>query len=255
MRIFKTFAVALVLVLVFAFVLNKKLDAGDRETAKLEKKLETALTAIDRLEKAAKKAAKDALKREKELVKRGENLAKQMSAKLKELASLVAADMDQIGEDMKKELVPAMTKLVLPLNKRNRELAAELDNLHKYDKELAAWLKQRDKELVVALTEDLEKYDKERVGALEKELELVAPLVVALDKYDKELAAELDKLGLDMTEHVRIGWLNQKLDELRAYQKLLETGLRWRITNHTHEVTGSPLNREAYPCFPNQLCP
>ena len=123
MRIFETFAVALVLVLVFAFVLNKKLDAGDRETAKLEKKLETALTAIDRLEKAAK----DALKREKELVKRGENLAKQMSAKLKELASLVAADMDQIGEDMKKELVPAMTKLVLPLNKRNRELAAELD--------------------------------------------------------------------------------------------------------------------------------
>ena len=102
--------------------------------------------------------------------------------------------------------------------------------MHKYDKELAAWLKERDKELVVALTEDLE-------------------------KYDKELAAELDKLGLDMTEHVRIGWLNQKLDELRAYQKLLETGLRWRITNHTHEVTGSPLNREAYPCFPNQLCP
>ena len=173
MRIFETFVVALVLVLTFTLILNKKLDAGDRETAKLEEKLETALKDIDWLKKEMRKAIDRGKKLQVELNKTLETSDKELMAALK------------------KELVPAMTKLVVPLNKRNRALAAELDNLHKYDKELAAWLKQRDKELVAALKKDLEKYDKERVGALEKELGLVAPLVVSLDNYDKELAGEL----------------------------------------------------------------
>ena len=77
------FVVALVLVLAFTFVLNERLDAGTRETARLEKKLETALKDIDRLENdiaAARKRDKEMVADLKELTRALKSLDKKVSA-------------------------------------------------------------------------------------------------------------------------------------------------------------------------------
>ena len=134
MRIFETFVVALLVVLMFTFVLNKKLDAGDKETAKLEEKLETAFKAMEWLRTDLAAARKQ---------------LKQHTAQLEQL------------KERDKKLVAGLKEgnktLLATLKKRDKELVADLDDLHKYDKELAAWLKKRDKELASRPGQDWDK--------------------------------------------------------------------------------------------------
>ena len=87
--------VLMVVIMVLTFVLNKKLDAGNRETAKLERKLETVLKAIDRLDKERLAG----LKREKKLVSRFTTLDKRVAEAMKR------------GRQVRKDLVTAMEEV------------------------------------------------------------------------------------------------------------------------------------------------
>ena len=93
------FVVALVLVLAFTFVLNERLDAGTRETARLEKKLETALKDIDRLENdiaAARKRDKEMVADLKELTRALKSLDKKVSA----LGDFQLQETDKLKKDL-----------------------------------------------------------------------------------------------------------------------------------------------------------
>ena len=157
MRIFETFVVALLVVLMFAFVLNKKLNAGDKDTAKLEEKLETAFKQL-----------------------------KQHTAQLEQL------------KEREKKLVAGLKEgnkvLLATLKKRDKELVADLDDLQKYDVELAAWLKKRDK----ALAADLNKWEKRTTKerkALDKNFAALHDFVQRLQddvrKEDERLSRKL----------------------------------------------------------------
>ena len=164
MRIFETFVVALLVVLMFTFVLNKKLDAGDKETAKLEEKLETAFKAMEWLRTDLAAARKQ---------------LKQHTAQLEQL------------KERDKKLVAGLKEgnktLLATLKERDKELVADLDDLHKYDKELAAWLKKRDKELLADL-KDWDKRTLENVAALH---DFVQRLQNDVRKEDERLSRKL----------------------------------------------------------------
>ncbi len=98
MRIFETFVVALVVVLAFTFVLNNKLDAGDRETAKLQKKLEAALKDIDRLEKEGEASRKREKKLVEDLKKRDKRVTRELESLDKKVSALAKLQIDAIEE-------------------------------------------------------------------------------------------------------------------------------------------------------------
>ena len=123
--------------LAFTFVLNNKLDAGDRETAKLQKKLEAALKDIDRLEKEGEASRKREKKLVEDLKKRDKRVTRELESLDKKVSALAKLQIDAIEEQNSQ--LQAWVKKQIGIPPRGI-LDAERPGLREARKSVATWV-------------------------------------------------------------------------------------------------------------------